>query len=60
MNTTRPYADNYNHLLAPMFEVVSYEDVHFENSLHHKSEYSGFPTEEVEKAWEALYNGLCE
>lgn len=41
---------------SPAFEAVEYEWKTFENDFFHDSPYRGPPTEELEKAWDDLWN----
>ena len=41
--------------LAPVFDVVEYEDVQFSNTFYQPSPYRGKPTPELEKSWSDLW-----
>jgi hypothetical protein len=44
-----------SNLLAPVFDVVEYEDVQFSNTFYQPSPYRGKPTLELEKSWSDLW-----
>ena len=50
------YCMKSNVPIAPMLEAVKYEEVAFANDFHQPSIYRGYPTQEREQAWEALWN----
>jgi len=41
--------------LAPLLDVVEYEEVDFVNPFAHKTIYRGPPTDELEEAWKELW-----
>ena len=43
--------------IAPLLDVVEYEDVNFDNDFAHQTEYRGPPTKELEEEWNKLW--LC-
>jgi hypothetical protein len=46
-------------LVAPVFDVVEYEDVKFSNNFFQPSPYRGKPTPELEKSWSDLWKSEC-
>ena len=43
--------------VAPLLDVVVYEDVNFDNDFAHQTKYRGPPTKELEEEWNKLW--LC-
>ena len=43
--------------VAPLLDVVEYEDVNFDNDFAHQTKYRGPPTKELEEEWSKLW--LC-
>ena len=43
--------------VAPLLDVVEYEDVNFDNDFAHQTKYRGPPTQELEEEWNKLW--LC-
>ena len=43
--------------VAPLLDVVEYEDINFDNDFAHQTKYRGPPTKELEEDWDKLW--LC-
>ena len=43
--------------VAPLLDVVGYEDINFDNDFAHQTKYRGPPTKELEEEWNKLW--LC-
>ena len=43
--------------VAPLLDVVQFEDVNFDNDFAHQTKYRGPPTKELEEEWNKLW--LC-